>query len=348
MSWYMHTYFVGLAAVGYDALWGSLVKNGTATAFGAVKASGTLPDGNLLQKVYTKIPFLDQFLLSPVIFYDALLRDRNPVYRSLLVSLFSTMQTTAFCTIAHGWLGGSPRLWWNIIESLLWGVFNQSYGAAFVYPLYCFAHLHQLKNEGIKEKNMKKLSTEDAEALLYTSIVAAVLPAWLIYPAFVSCSSETRQFLIASYRTTPTILALAQPVIAVLIKRCRRIPLDGSYIGPLVKGSLYLSGACSALGHLYALATSLALAPVTLTGIFWPWTTSMDISSISVIAQGCHLFLQNDWWVILAAFVPQDLVNFIVGRYAGMPAWKTFGGLAALAVVFSLGAVLAWTMAAKV
>lgn len=211
---------------------------------------------------------------------------------------------------------------------------------------------------------MKKLSIEDAEALLYTSIVAAVLPAWLIYPAFFSCSSETRQFLIASYRATPAILALVQPIIAFLINRSRRTPSDRRYIGPLVKGSLYLSGACSALGHLYALGCALASAQVTLPGIFWPWTTSVDSSTISVIAQGCHLFLQNDWWIILAAFVPYGSAilssatsSCIPGKNFSTLSWadtqvrklgKTFGGLTALAVVFSPGAVLAWTMAAKV
>lgn len=113
----LHTYFLGLAAIGYDALWGTLIKSGTAKAIAAVKATGTLPDGNILRQIYTGLPSIDRLLISPVIFYDGLMRQRNPIFRSLLVGLFCTMQTTSFCIISAGWLHKSPR-WWIIMYVL--------------------------------------------------------------------------------------------------------------------------------------------------------------------------------------------------------------------------------------
>lgn len=111
---YMHTFFLGLTSVGYDALWGQLIRNGTAKAIGAVKAAGTLPDGNVLRQVYTALPAIDRLLISPVIFYDGLMCDRNPTFRALLVSLFCTMQTTSFCMVSAAWTSGFPR-WWAIM-----------------------------------------------------------------------------------------------------------------------------------------------------------------------------------------------------------------------------------------
>jgi hypothetical protein len=106
---YMHTFFLGLTTLGYDALWGNLIRNGTAKTIGAIKAAGTLPDGNILRQTYTTLPWIDRLLIAPVIFYDGLMREQNPTFRSLLVSLFCTMQTTSFCMVAAGWIYGFPR-----------------------------------------------------------------------------------------------------------------------------------------------------------------------------------------------------------------------------------------------
>lgn len=109
----LHTFFLGFAAVGYDVLWGKFIRNGTAKAIGSIKDSGFLPDGNVLRQVYTTFPSIDRLLISPVLFYDGLMCERDPTYRSLLVSLFSTMQTTSFCMISTGWIYGFPR--WRTI-----------------------------------------------------------------------------------------------------------------------------------------------------------------------------------------------------------------------------------------
>jgi hypothetical protein len=145
---------------------------------------------------------------------------------------------------------------------LFWGVVNQSYGAAFIYPLYLLVHAHQVAATR-KRNSLVTMTSADAEALLYTALLAGVMPVWLLLPAFVPCSSETRQILIASYRLTPIILGLAQPLLSALIKMTRRTPLAKETIQPLVQKSLLLSGALSAVGHWYAFANAILSSSVT-------------------------------------------------------------------------------------
>ncbi|KAI2628550.1 hypothetical protein GGR54DRAFT_349721 [Hypoxylon sp. NC1633] len=357
----MHTYFIGLTAVGLDVLWGSMIRNGTAQAIGASKSQGVMPHGSLLRRTFTGIGPLDRFLLSPVVFYDALTHDGNPVYRSLLLSVFSTMQTTSFSMMVLGWHNGA-RSKWAILEHLFWGVFNQSHGAALVYPLYFFTHLSRFDNES-DEGAIGDIDPADAESLVYSSLLAAALPAWLIYPSYFSCSRDTRQFLIASYRATPAVLTLAQPLIASAIRRLRRTPLSKSRSRSLVRLSLVISGVCAALGHASALVSSAVSEGVTLESVFWPWATDVDRTASSVIAQGCHLFLQNDVLVIAAAVVPYASAillsnrgdrakikdNSFLGRMESK--MRNLGGryvtLGFMTMVFSPGAVLSWALATK-
>jgi len=247
---------------------------------------------------------------------------------------------------------------------LFWGIVNQSYGAAFVYPLYLLVHVRQIAAT-LRHNHLSTLTSADAEALLYTACLAGVLPVWLLLPAFVPCSSETRQLLIASYRLTPIILGLAQPLLSSLIKIARRTPLAKETIRPLVQKSLLLSGTFSVLGHWYAIAYA-ALSPhVTLAGVFGPWATDVEgAPSQFITSVGCHLFLQNDFWVILAGFIP--FVSAILSKSDGKPKssgelspierakkvlFKVGGSYLSLGVFgcfFSPGALLAWSMAATV
>jgi hypothetical protein len=247
---------------------------------------------------------------------------------------------------------------------LFWGVLNQSYGAAFVYPLYLFVHAHRVAATP-KRNSLASLTPADAEALLYTALIAGVIPLWLLLPAFIPCSSETRQLLIASYRLTPIVLGLAQPILSTLIKTARRKPLAKESIQPLVQTSLVLSGTFSVVGHWYAFAYAVFSPSVTLAGVFWPWATEVEGASFqSVIGLGCHLFLQYDFWVILAGFVPfasATLCNSTgesesgdgVSVFARAKRFlRSIGGsylaLGAFGCLFSPGALLAWSMAATV
>lgn len=90
-----------------------------------------------------------------------------------------------------------------------------------------------------------------------------------------------------------------------LIKMVRRKVLAKENIQPFVQASFVLSGAFSVVGHWYAIVYGILSPRATLAGIFWPWATEIEGASFdSIIGLGCHLFLQNDFWIILAGFVP--------------------------------------------
>ncbi|KAL2203580.1 hypothetical protein CC79DRAFT_1359670 [Sarocladium strictum] len=315
MSGLPNVYFLGLSAGGFDSLWGTLRRTGAAQALGTIKATGTLPSGDQLIKAYTGVSWLDKLLLSPVIFYDSLMYTRHPVHRALLVSVFSSMQATGFAMLVNS-AEGSSFTWSSLLEHAAWGVFNQSYGAAFVYPLYCLLHVSRSSNtRGLTSSTPLRDSTQ-AEALVYTSVLFALTPLWLLYPAFINCSSETRHILIASYRASPLILAISQPVIASALRSIRKWKgrtLLSERPEVLMRWSLHIAAASSALGHSYAILTALLSPGASLAGVFSPYAnvTQTDLGQTSsVLRRGAHLFLQNDLIVIAAALVPFATLMF--------------------------------------
>lgn len=250
---------------------------------------------------------------------------------------------------------------------MAWGVLNQSYGAAFVFPLYCLVHLGELEKQRFtrtikpdREPTIESWDPIEAEALVYTSAIFAITPAWLLYPAFAQCSTETRQFLIASYRATPFITAIAQPVLATLIRRLRTRPLAQTRSRYLVRLSLIIATTSAALGHACALAISLLHSEPSLVRVFSPWSTVIAPPLVNLISQGCHQFLQNDIWIIAAALVPYSaqIVSTVSNKGSGNShvneshnLWSritskisTMLKLSLLCIVASPGAVLPWAM----
>lgn len=104
-------YFLVLAAVGFDALWGSMLRNGTAQTIGALKQSGVVEDGSKLRKAYVGLPAVDSSVQSAVIFYDTLLRRQDVVDRSLLLSMFTSMQATYLVMLLGTWSKGKRSVW---------------------------------------------------------------------------------------------------------------------------------------------------------------------------------------------------------------------------------------------
>ncbi|KAK1977529.1 hypothetical protein LZ30DRAFT_664841 [Colletotrichum cereale] len=366
MGTYAHLYYLGLTAVGFDALWGVMVRNGTAQAIGQANITGVLPCGEALRRSYTGVAVVDRLLLSPVIFYDGMTHHRHPTQRALLVALFSTMQTTSFTMIVNG-IRHSRHPLWPALESMFWGMFNQSHGAAFVYPVYFFTHLNQF-TQLKHDHDLEHVDEADAEALVCTSVIAAILPLWLIVPTIVPCSTDTRQVLIASYRLTPAILSMMPSLLAGLLRITRRKNRSGTQVSRsrvkrLVKLSLVISGAAAAMGHLYGIASGCLASSSRLVDVFWPGATNVRPGAHDIITQGCHLFLQNDWWVIVAAVVPVASAMISNGKSDGTVSLglghqclqSLFGGLkdrwvtlTGLTIMFSPGAALAWSLAETV
>lgn len=224
-----------------------------------------------------------------------------------------------------------------------------------MYPLYCLFHLTDLHQE---EDIVGPAESCDAQAVLYTAILGVFLPLPFLYPAlFSSCTPKARQYLIAAYRASPFILALFQPITAWALRserKKRSLSIEESR--RLVRLSLLISGVCAALGHIYALSVGIVSSRATLEGIFSPFSFTHD-SQRSLIAKGAHLFLQNDWIVITAAFVPYVYYHEI-GR--GRGGRRRFEGklwtcghflklsVAATAMVLSPGALFSFALAVNV
>ncbi|KAM0812548.1 putative Asperlin biosynthesis cluster protein G [Seiridium cardinale] len=198
-----------------------------------------------------------------------------------------------------------PRRLFTFIELAAWGVFNQSYGAAFVYPLYCLAHLHEWRHaEAGTVSGFSLTDPNDSEALFYTSIINALMPMWLLYPAFVSCNSETRQLLIASYRATPIVLAGLHPFLSSMIRLIRGPREPHKRGGRLIRYSLFATAATATSGYWYDLAVVASSQDAGFFGALSPWLVAVDPSRWVFVAQGCHRFLRYDMMVILLAITP--------------------------------------------
>lgn len=147
------TYYGALAWLGYYLLWTAALRHGARAAMVAVKRTNRFPDGTPLIQRYTPIAALDRQLISAVIFYHGLLDGTDPAHGLLLVDVHSTMQATALCIMAqtraslpftasllwvkqHVLLDSHHLLTGSLRIPTVWGIVNQFYGAAFVYPLY--------------------------------------------------------------------------------------------------------------------------------------------------------------------------------------------------------------------
>ncbi|KAK1544030.1 cytochrome b5 [Colletotrichum paranaense] len=267
----MHTYFLGLSLVGYDSLWGRMIRCGAAREVGMVKQTGIFPNGDMLRTNFTGLQTFDKLLVPAVIFYNNILS--------------------------------------NGLRSDL---FNQAWGAAAVYPLYCFAHVQRfLEEEKDQPKNHEigPSNPEEALALVPAAILGAITPAMLLFPAFTTTfSTNQRQGLIALYRFTPLALAFAHPLFIWLqgkIPGSSNFKYNQHASENFIAASLLISGATAATGHVWALA---CLEHGELRRTFVP-ATSINTASPTVIADGARDFLQWDIFIITATLVPMtDLI----------------------------------------
>lgn len=197
-------------------------------------------------------------------------------------------------------------------EHFFWGVFNQAWGAAAVYPLYCFAHVQRFLEEDKDQPKTHEIgpsNPEEAFALVPAAILGAITPAMLLFPAFATTfSTNQRQGLIALYRFTPLALTMAHPLFVWLqgkIPRFSDLKSRQNASKNFVAASLLVSGATAVTGHVWALACS---EHEELRRTFVP-ATSINIASPTVIADGARDFLQWDIFIIMAALVPMtDLI----------------------------------------
>ncbi|KAL4811870.1 hypothetical protein BDW67DRAFT_194299 [Aspergillus spinulosporus] len=190
----------------------------------------------------------------------------------------------------------------------IWNVFNQFYGAAFVYPLYLFL---EAVTTGFNPLYPVESETSRS-ALLVSAIIGSFLPLAFLWPAFHRSGTESRQRAIALYRFAPVVFSLLQLV--------GEKALGAQMIlQPISQASPYVVAGCAAtVGHWYALGGAIVLAmrlsqrkgrlgalTLVLQRLYLPHsaeeTTRLDSS---VLARAAHEFLQYDILVLVAAYIP--------------------------------------------
>lgn len=225
-------------------------------------------------------------------------------------------------------------------EHAAWGVLSQAFGAAVSYPLYCLVEVQRHRNHHWPKSTQHP---KREAAFILTSLLAALMPAWLLYPAFTGCSSGTRQFLIASYRASPVFLSIMDPLIFKILDRVSDARGTASWHRMPLRISAGIAAAC----HFYVILGSQYQNHGVLAAVFWPGATGEKSFRGDLLAQACHLFLQNDLIVIGLALVPYSV--FILGGIHENRSWSLWLiamlKLSLLSVLVSPGAVFAWTLA---
>lgn len=261
---------------------------------------------------------------------------------------------------------------------MFWGVLNQAWGAATVYPIYCFAHVARwLPTQNQKDLDAAFIgpkAVSEALPLPAVAIVTSLTPLILLYPAMVtSCSAQRRQTIIAMYRLTPPVLALLRPAASVILRRARvagQGEVDRVRAQRLTAASLAVTGATATLAHWYAIGAAMWTQGSTLARVFLPpaFTDLGERTSQGpIIAEAAHEFLQ---WDVIAVGMALTPLSYLIWRSQPRKKPRTreggsfsstsrlrrileWGPMKVLGwgfacVVLSPGGLLAWTLAARV
>ncbi|KAB2571918.1 hypothetical protein DBV05_g9426 [Lasiodiplodia theobromae] len=279
-----------LAWIGYDRLWRVPVQNGSLLAIGRVAKTGRFANGSPLIRRYTGVAALDRRLATAVVFYTDLVDPSNDSAernRLLLVQVHSTMQATAFCMLAATRRGPSlPAV--QLLIPAAWGMINQFWGAAFVYPLYLAID---------SGSALLPLNQDAVPALLLSACIGALIPLALLYPAYApSCSAELRQRSIALYRLAPiafVVMHLGLEQITPAFFRATSVPPAAPYLA---------AGLLAAAAHVYSVSAALVRGGRKLLAlVFWPEGPSAKRPA-AMVPDAAHLFLWYDLAVIAPSF----------------------------------------------
>lgn len=231
-------------------------------------------------------------------------------------------------------------------------MFNQFYGAAFVYPVYL---LVEAATTGFRVLSPVD-DTQSQSALLASAILGFILPGLFLWPAFFQCSIDRRQRGIALYRFSPIMLSVLQLI-------GENVPLT-RVIPPCSQPTPYfVAGLAATVGHWYAIWGALVLAlrrahgrkrgrgklveamGCTFGELYLPRSTETNRSGSSVLVPAAHEFLQYDVIILVAAYLP--CTYFLLMPVSSLPAWVIVPSLMLATIVFGPGALLAFAYAAR-
>ncbi|KAM5430965.1 hypothetical protein McanCB56680_003973 [Microsporum canis] len=304
----------------------------------AVKRTNRFPDGTPLIQRYTPIAALDRQLISAVIFYHGLLDGTDPAHGLLLVDVHSTMQATALCIMAQ--TRASLPFTASLLIPTVWGIVNQFYGAAFVYPLYLLCQTVWHGFEAFPAVNDSRINL----ALVASAVWSSILPLAFLFPLFVPSCVARRQRAIALYRASPIVLTLLQWM-------GEHVPLERVFPTVPESAPYLVVAVTAAAAHLYAIlgaAVASYSPPVTmkemLYRIYLPSTSRPKLPA-AVLSRAAHEFLQYDMLILAAAFIL--CANVLLAPVLPVATWLIIASLFVAMVALGPGAVLALSFALR-
>ena len=239
---------------------------------------------------------------------------------------------------------------------VLWGLLWNGFGAAIILPIYCLLHF---QSQQLKRDNAVPL--HEAKALVSTTLIGSLLPLILMLPPLIDCRVETQQAFSAVFQLTPVIFVAIQYVSArcIALRTKDRHELDVER--PLIYLAFISTGICSAVAHIYSLATSFfSQDPATaFSRVYIPSPTRVDLSISNKITEGGLLFLQYDFLVISLTCVlytylllePQSraIKSFVLADYeqSGLGKFAMMLMVMLTTIVFGPGAAVSFALAVR-
>ena len=239
---------------------------------------------------------------------------------------------------------------------ILWGLLWNGFGAAIILPIYCLLHFQSQQS-----KRDNAVPLHEAKALVPTTLVGSLLPLILMLPPLVDCKVETQQAFSAVFQLTPVIFVAIQYIGARCIALCTEDRHELDVERPMVYLALISTGICSAIAHVYSLATSLfSQDPATaFSRVYIPSPARVDPSTPNTLTEGGLLFLQYDFLIIsltciLYAYLllePQSrtILSFVLAGYErpGLEKFAVMVMVVLTTVVLGPGAAVSFAFAVR-
>lgn len=313
-----NTIFIGLAALGYVALWKFASDNGTFALMRAVSLRNRLPGtGEEYATEFTRWRWLDEFLRSLVTIFWPMVNGTRPG-SSLMCFYFAGQGIVAWIlTALEGQRRPNKENWTVISLTTAYGLLFQGLGIGIIGPLFlAFSPLGDRATSRVTVHHKT-----DVDAMIPATIGGIIIPTVLMsLHAPTTVSVEQKVDFIRLWQFFPLLFRLGQRVWTSLVF----VRLD-SYRDELAEKSprtqrrafrrVYIFGlCCAAITHIGTLVVSIMslLFPTFFTkdisAQFHPTNLFVPVSPFSgkqasTVGEGAHWFLQWDMTIMFLTYL---------------------------------------------
>ncbi|KAG8164271.1 hypothetical protein KVR01_006189 [Diaporthe batatas] len=322
--------FAVLGTAGLILLWGNMVINGAMAAMLDTSWNGIFPDGSALKMSYTGIPPLDLILRILVTFFYPLMTDRVPYL--VILDIVAAMLVINIMILVESRRTSAPSWLRSCVQ---WQYQLNGAGVAVFLPLYSILFLkHRSPGRPLR------LLESEAQAVPMTALWSLLLPIPLLMPAISGATPFQIQNGLVIYFFTPILFAMFHTAAGFASSRMSVSTFPG-FVQP-VRTAYEVVGVASAVIHFGILAYALSSTEpgVSLTGLYYPDSSTVQRAGSSILRAGGLLFSQ--WDVLITTLATLLLA---VSRQQSDPgsrisAWTLTGITAALGP----GAALAYAL----